>query len=145
MRLPALLAALLFTALPAIADDAAMNAQVDAVLGDHAQYRAFFDELQTRVANRDAEAVSAMIAYPITVRTNGEEYLIPDAESFAADYDSLITPAVADAIAAQAWDTLFVNADGMMIGNGEVWINGTCATESCETFDPMIVTIQEVN
>ena len=33
-------------------------------------------------------------------------------------------------------------ADGVMFGNGEVWLNGICKDDACADFDVKIVTIQ---
>ena len=46
------------------------------------------------------------------------------------------------AITAQKWQDLFVNYQGIMIGNGQVWINGICKDDKCAAFDVKVVTIQ---
>ena len=42
-----------------------------------------------------------------------------------------MTPKVIRAIQVQAFSGIFANADGVMIGNGEVWFSGICGNLSC--------------
>lgn len=141
MRLALAFAALMLAA-PCLADDAATDASVNALLGDPAPFRALFDTLQDAAANGDAQVIAALVAYPITVRIDGAEWTIADEEGFVADADAILVPAITDAIAGASWGTLFVNAEGLMIGDGEVWITGICSDSACAEVTPAISTIQ---
>lgn len=102
------------TAAPAAATDAA------------AAVPAFLSTLQAAVAADNRAAVAAMVRYPLTTYDNGvatAEYA--DAAALLAAYDALFTPAVKDAIARATPETLFTNIDGVMIGNGEIWIDNS--------------------
>jgi hypothetical protein len=111
--------------LPAMADPVAeMNSTLDALYGDHARYRAFFDALKKAVADNDKAAVAAMVDYPFQARIGGKAKKIRDAAHFVADYDRIVTAKVKQALAAQSYETLFANWQGVMIGDGEIWFSG---------------------
>ena len=38
--------------------------------------------------------------------------------------------------------SLFVNGDGVMFGNGEIWMNAICLDEACNETEARIITIQ---
>ena len=110
---------------PATADPVAeMNTTLDTLFGDHARYRAFFDALKKAVAEGDKAGVAAMVDYPFQVRIGGKSKKIRDAAHFVADYDKIFTPKVKQALAAQTYETLFANWQGVMIGDGEIWFSG---------------------
>ncbi len=138
--------ALCLSIVPALAQsEADTNAAIDSVLGDHTQYREAFDALQTAVTEGDKTAFAEWVSYPITVLVAGEEKSIGDATEFTAHYDDIVTAAIAAAVMDQAWDSLFVNYQGVMFGNGEVWMNGICSDDSCTSFEVKVVTIQSTS
>lgn len=127
---------------PALAQTPDVNQTIDTVLGDHAKYQAVIAALQAGVKNKDAAAVSALVSYPITVKIHGKKTRIKTAADFARNYDAIITPAIAAVIENQNYDDLLVNAQGIMFGKGEVWINGICKDTACSQSDVKVVTIQ---
>ena len=138
--------ALCLSIVPAFAQsDADTDAAIDSVLGDHAQYREAFDALQAAVAEGDKTAFAEWVSYPITVLAAGEETAIGDAAEFVAHYDDIVTAGIAAAVTDQTWDSLFVNYQGVMFGNGEVWMNGICSDDSCTSFEVKVVTIQSTS
>jgi hypothetical protein len=123
-------------------DHAAVNERIDSVLGDHAKYEQVAMAFQSAVANGDRTAVAALVAYPFTAHVGGGKVAIADADAFVARYDDIVTPAIAEAIARQKYADLFVNAKGVMFGNGEAWINGICNDAACSDSDVRVVAIQ---
>jgi len=121
---------------PAFAGDADTDASIDNLLGDHETYKAAIEALN------DAGAVSALVSYPITVTVGGKKVTIASASAFADRYADIITPEIATVIESQNYGELFVNSDGIMFGNGEVWINGICKDDGCSAFDARVITIQ---
>ncbi len=143
VRLLALMLLLTFPVGPAVAqseDD--VNSRIDMVLGDHAPYRAAFDKLQHATLMLDASAFAELVSYPITVKVEGEELTIQDEEAFAEAFSRILTLNVATAIHQQAWEDLFVSDQGVMFGDGQVWLNGICVDETCSNFDVRVVAIQ---
>lgn len=118
------------------------NEQIADMFGDEAPWIEAFDALQTAVAADDATAVAEMIAYPFRVTADGEEYLFDGPEGVVEHYDNIVTDEIKQAVAVQDYETLFANQDGVMIGDGQVWLTGICAEAACETVDVKIATIQ---
>ena len=121
--------------------DEAVNAAIDRVLGDHAAYQALFTQLQQAVAAKDAAGVAVLVDYPFTTTLDGKRSTLKDAAAFTAQYDRIVTPAIADAIAQQKYADLMVSARGVMLGSGQVWLNGVCR-DTCATPDVRVIAIQ---
>lgn len=120
------------------------NDQIAGMFGDEAPWIEAFEALQTAVAADDAEAVAEMIAYPFRVTADGEEYLFEGPEGVVEHYHNIVTDEIKQAVAAQGYETLFANQDGVMIGDGQVWLTGICVESACETVDVKIATIQSM-
>lgn len=130
------------------ADAAAQDAgqartRIERVLGDADSYERVFKALQQGVASEDRAAVATLMRYPLRVETAAGKREIADAAAFQRDYAQIITTPVAQAIAAQSFDTVFANQQGVMIGSGQVWLNGACVDQACSRSDVKVVTIQE--
>lgn len=119
------------TAPAATPGDQTVNDAIDRVLGDHAAYQTAFTQLQHAVAEHDAASVAALVDYPFTATLDGKRGTLKDAAAFTAQYDRIVTPAIADAIAKQEYADLMVSAKGVMLGSGEVWLNGVCRDPAC--------------
>jgi hypothetical protein len=131
------------SAFPALAQtDADTDAAVQSSLGDHKAYRTAFDAIQKAVADGDKAGFAAWVNYPIGVKADGRDVTITDAAAFEKDYDLIVTDEIKNAITTQKWADLFVNYQGIMFGNGQVWINGICKDDKCAEFDARIITIQ---
>lgn len=143
-RLAAPVLAALLLAAPAAAQTSPTDDRITAVLGGRPDdYRAVFNALQKAVKAHDKAAVAALIGYPIKVTIGGKKQSIRKAAAFVKNYDAIVTPAIAKAVEGQNYDTLFVNQQGLMFGNGEVWINGICKDKNCSDVEPKVVTIQK--
>ena len=141
--LAALGLALSLYAFPAMAQtDADTDAAVESALGDHTAYRAAFDAIQKAVADDDKAGFAAWVSYPIALTADGEEMTIADAAQVEEHYDNILTDEIKAAIIDQKWADLFVNYQGIMFGNGQVWINGICKDDTCAEFDARVITIQ---
>lgn len=105
--------------------------RITKLLGDAEPYEGVFNQLQRGVAAGDRAAVAGLMRYPMRVTIGGKNQNVADAAAFQRDYDKIVTPALAKLIAGQTFDTLFVNGQGVMLGQGEVWINGTCLDKDC--------------
>ena len=122
--------------------DQAVNDAIDRVLGDPAAYQAAFTQLQHAVAEHDAASVAALVDYPFTATIDGKRSTLKDAAAFTAQYDRIVTPTIADAIAKQEYADLMVNAKGVMLGSGEVWLNGVCRDPACAAPVVKVIAIQ---
>lgn len=143
MRLGAIVTGLLIaTASPVLGQTAEdVNAVLDAIFGGHDKFETAFADLQEAVAIEDAGTVAALAAYPLVVKVE-ERREVTSAEEFAFGYDEIMTDEIVDAVAGQTYDTLFASDQGIMFGNGQVWMSGVCEDDDCAQWDVKIITIQ---
>jgi hypothetical protein len=121
----------------------ALDKSIDLSVGDHVKVHTILTTLQQAVAKHDAAAVAALVHYPIKVNPGKKPFTIKNEKTFIKDYDLIITHDIQDAILKQKYENLFVNSQGAMIGDGEVWITGFCRDKSCKQSDIKIGTIQD--
>lgn len=100
------------------------NRTLDTLFGSHAPYQQFFGKLHEAVSISDKRTVASMVDYPFLARIDGKAIKIYDTAHFVADYDKVITEKVKQGIVRQTYSTLFVNWQGVSIGDGEVWLSG---------------------
>lgn len=125
------------------ADDE-VNARIKDVLGGNPEaYHEVFDRLQKDMADGDKAGVAALVAYPLGVTVNGKPEKIHDARELVDNWDRIVTPEVRKAVADQQFSRLFVNDQGVMIGDGQVWITGICKDNACKHSDVRIIAIQQ--
>ena len=94
-----------------------------------AQVRKTFDALQAAVTADDADAVSRLVVYPL--RVNGRSNRrIRDRRAFLAAYQDLFDAKLRSIVRRQRFEDLFVNWQGVMLGEGALWISGICERPS---------------
>jgi hypothetical protein len=120
MRIAFALIAFLATAGPVLAD----NPYANAGISDPSHVTQFVARLKRAVAADDRAAVAAMVSYPLTVNApGGRSMTYRNAAALSASYARVFTPEVKAAVAAAKADDLFSRDQGLMIGNGEIWMN----------------------
>jgi hypothetical protein len=126
------------------ADPPNVDKTIDTMIGEnsHSEVRQLVVDLQQAVARHDPTAVAALVRYPIRVKLHGKPTYINTPKAFIKNYDNIITPDIAAVIENQKYETLFVNYQGAMFGEGEVWITGQCTDNTCKHPDIKIGTIQ---
>jgi hypothetical protein len=121
----------------------ALDKSIDLSVGDHVKVHTILTQLQQSVASHNASAVAILVHYPIKVNPGKKPFTVKNEKAFIKDYDRIITHDIQDAILKQKYENLFVNSQGAMIGDGEVWITGFCRDKSCKQSDIKIGTIQD--
>jgi hypothetical protein len=121
----------------------ALDKSIDLSVGNHVRVQQILTTLQQAVAKHDAATVASLVHYPIKVNPGKKPFTVKNEKSFIKDYDGIITHDIQDAILKQKYENLFVNSEGAMIGDGEVWITGFCRDKSCKQSDIRIGTIQD--
>jgi len=121
----------------------ALDKSIDLSVGDHVKVHTILTQLQQAVASHNAPAVAALVHYPIKVNPGKKPFTVKNEKAFIKDYDRIITHDIQDAILKQKYENLFVNSQGAMIGDGEVWITGFCRDKTCKQSDIKIGTIQD--
>ena len=107
------------------------NSTLDTLFGAHAPYEKFLRELKAEVAAQDWSAIADKVAYPLSVQVSGHRMKVRSRDQFLAHVRSIITHKVCEAIEAQHYEALFANANGVMVGNGELWYSGVCSRANC--------------
>jgi hypothetical protein len=115
------------------------RARIETLLGDAAQYEKVFDAFRTAVVGGDRAAVVEEIRFPLNI-SGGKTIAGPG--EFQRSYEKIITPAVVKAVSAQDFGKVFVNQQGVMIGDGQVWLSGQCLDAACTRTEVKVITIQ---
>ena len=68
--------------------------------------------------------------------------VIGDAAQFTDYYEAIVTPEIAQAVADQSFNELFVSSEGAMFGDGQVWMTEVCLDDACSNSEVKIITIQ---
>jgi alpha-beta hydrolase superfamily lysophospholipase len=119
-----------------------LNKSIDMLIGDHVKVQHLLADLQQSVASHNAAGVAALVHYPIKVNPGKKPFTVRSQKEFIKDYDHIITQDISEAILKQKYDALFVNSQGAMLGEGEVWITSICLDKGCKKSDIKIGTIQ---
>lgn len=139
------LAALLLSPASALAQtDGDVLSQLDQMFGSADPFVEAFQAVQGAVEAGDADAVAEWVAYPLRAKVDGEETEIADPAAFVEYYDRIVTEEVAEVVVNQRFADLFVNAEGVMFGSGEVWMTLICRDDACAAADARIVTVQSI-
>lgn len=123
-------------------DHSEVNQRIGQILGDATRYETAILAFQQAVAQKDAATVAAMIDFPFKTTIEGKPATVKDAPGFITQYGRIVTPEMADVIVRQRYSELFVNAKGVMFGNGEAWLNGICVDKACNSFNVRVVALQ---
>lgn len=124
---------------PAAAEEGDARARIDSVLGDAAQYEKVFNAFKTAVVGGDRAAVVEEVRFPLNI-AGGKKISGPG--EFQRNYEKIITPAVVKAMSEQDFGKVFVNQQGVMIGDGQVWLTGECLDKACARTEVKVGTIQ---
>lgn len=100
---------------------------------DDAAVLAFITLLQKNVAAGNKSAVAEMVNYPLSLnQTKGtgkpQHTEIKNKASFLADYDKIITEGLKNTLKNQDMNDLFVRDQGLMLGNGDIWLSPDAKT-----------------
>ena len=126
----ALLLGLCLSALPARASLTQQSNKYEvAGIDDAAVAEKFFRNLQEAVAKDDRAKVASMISYPITVMIGGRKVKLRRRADLLRRYNFVVNRKVRRAVAKQKAEDLFVNWQGVMIGDGEIWFNQLYGTK----------------
>jgi hypothetical protein len=136
-------AAILLIATPAFAQTADdVNAQIDTVLGPHEIYQTAIETIQKAVTEGNIDGVAGYIPFGEPIKVNGEDVVIADEADLNDQFETLFNDKVINAVTGQDYGSLFVNQDGIMFGDGELWLTGVCLDDTCED---VFVNISAIN
>lgn len=138
----AALCAVVMLSSPASSDEASVDQQIENLLGPASDYKELFYAFKVALEEGKSDIVVSLVNYPITVRIDGSEETYSSEDELLAAYDDVFTDVIREAVANQDYGDLFVNSEGVMIGDGQVWITGICDDSACTTALPRVMTIQ---
>ncbi|MEF2552933.1 hypothetical protein VQ042_16450 [Aurantimonas sp. A2-1-M11] len=129
--LPLLMAGVLLATPLAAQSREEVNERIEALQGDPQGFAEAFDLLTEAMRYGDPVTVSQLADYPLTVRANGEEYELLEAQDLVDNYDRLVMADTQQMVADQEFDELFVNAQGVMFADGALWMASICDDDAC--------------
>jgi hypothetical protein len=109
----------------------------------------FYYAFKRAVASDDRKAVATMVRYPLVIaKAKGKKSVrIKRPADLVAKYSEVVTPCVQKVILAQRISRLFCRDQGVMFGNGEVWIDEPTGADGKAKNDPgpKIITINAID
>jgi hypothetical protein len=131
-------------AAPAQAQDASeVIERLTLLFGDAEPFVTAYEVITEAVATGDGEALADYFPYGETLMVNGEAVELESEFDLYQRYDELITAAIAEVVASQSFETLFVNADGVMFGDGAMWLSSICLDDACAETEVKIIALNE--
>lgn len=125
---PILLLSVLAASMPVRADTRLGDGCDLAVLGvkSRADFLRFDSAFSTALEQQDASALALLVHFPLRLNhADGSRVSLDNAAALQSHFAQAFGPAVRAAVAKQKPEALFCNADGVMYGDGEVWVNLT--------------------
>jgi hypothetical protein len=111
--------------------DEEVRSRIASLHGDAEGFGDAFERLQEAFRSGDADAVAEFGAYPLRVEANGEVYDVLEARDLVENFDRLVMAETQDLIVTQDYGALFVNSEGVMFGDGELWMSAVCEDDAC--------------
>ena len=117
---------------PALAGEDEVTSQIESMHGGVETFNEAFDKLTRAMADGDAEAVAQLSEYPLLVHANGETYDVRSGADVIDNFETLVSEETRSIVANQAYGDLFVNGDGVMFGDGALWMHKVCEDDDCQ-------------
>jgi thioredoxin:protein disulfide reductase len=81
----------------------------------------FLAKLQSAVAKNNKQDAAKLVQFPLRINQHGKSSFVKSKAEFVANYRTIFTNKIQQVISKQQVQSLFVNSQGVMLGNGEVW------------------------
>lgn len=105
-------------------DLAVVGAQTRAPFDD------FFSAFRAAVASNKPAAIVPLISFPLRINGKRRAIFVQNASAFSRQYHAIFTKKVRDTVLNQAASALFCNSQGVMYGDGEVWVTLNSASNA---------------
>ena len=102
---------------------------------DTKSFIAFDRELRAAMSKQDAVAVAFLVKQPLRINDDRGSFYLNDAASLQSRFQEVFPPRVRTTILKQPIEALFCNSNGIMYGNGIVWVNLTGTRYAIETIN----------
>jgi len=85
------------------------------------EFEKSFNIIKSLVQNNEKSKVANYVSYPLNVNRKDKKIKINSKEDFIRSYNTIITEDVKKALLNQDVTKTFVNYQGVMVGDGEMW------------------------
>jgi len=109
--------------------------------GDMVEAEAFLLRLQTNAVAGNADGIAESVFYPINVTVNGQTVSLTSSDEFIQNYNQVFNDKILTALSETATDALMSGAEGISIGDGELWFNLFCMDAACAQREFLITQI----
>ena len=86
---------------------------------------AFDRELRAALAKQDALTVAALATYPLRVNDDRGGYALSGPAAVQSHFQEVFPPTIRAAVVNQKAGDFFCTAEGIMYGNGQIWVEAT--------------------
>jgi hypothetical protein len=94
------------------------------LLGSDKALESFIVTIKKAIANNDKMWIADHLFYPVRVRISEKSTLaIKNKNQLLLQYDKIFTPAMKQKISSTFSFNLFSNYQGVMLGDGQLWVN----------------------
>lgn len=109
--------------------------------GEDESYEGFMKEAKTAILNGDKEWIGDNLVYPLSTTLGGKKPItIKDKKQLIANFDQIFHQAYKDKLKSLCVCNMFVNYRGIMLGDGEIWINNSSSSTN-EEYEIVIIAI----
>lgn len=131
MRMLLLVVGLGAAMLPAAADEAQVDAAIDAGRGSAGSFRTAFAVLQEAVSRADAPTIASLANYPLPVTVDGRRSVLRGEAEFVSRYETVMTEALARIILDQDYGQLRLDGEIVVFGADALRMRPYCTDRSC--------------
>ncbi len=98
-------------------------------IDDADEFDETYELLRAALSDNDKDTFADHIAYPINVIINGKKTEIKNKEVFLKNFDEIMNEDMKNIFLNQKLEDFFVNYQGIMVGNGQFWLNQLVGTK----------------
>lgn len=91
----------------------------------------FFLIVKTNMMAGNDQGIAERVLYPINVSVNGKSMTIQTTDEFIQNYEQIFNEKIFNALTEIEDDSLVSGAQGIRVGNGELWFNLFCMDAAC--------------
>jgi len=88
-----------------------------------AEFDLFYSTLKTSAQSKNKISLAELSNFPLNTMIGHKMVQIKTKQEFLQKFDKFYSPSITEAILKQDPKTVFCNSQGMMIGNGHVWVS----------------------
>ena len=91
-------------------------------IDDREAFLNYFSLLKVAASKKNQSQIEKLVIFPLRVNSNLKHKVIKDIATLDKVFSSVFTPKILSMISSQQLEKLFCRDQGVMLGNGEVWL-----------------------